>query len=231
MGLTPEEVKLYREFMTEVAAHETQYLLGTEAFIDKIVVSDRSLARKLVDKILNLKEAFSKVGDKATRGQLKMLRQAEKLYLDAARKAGNMRLVKYILSRSPETEEDVDTDERIVYNKKWFSFLHKNFPSENEVHSEAHRLAIWWANRKDVQIGDQTLISMNDRWYLVEKFEKAENHYQVEEYVTKTEFKKIFKEIKEHGRSGRVKSISGNAYCINNFNKWRNFNTSNNFII
>ena len=118
MGLTPEEVKLYREFMTEVAAHETQYLLGTEAFIDKIVASDRSLARKLVDKILNLKEAFSKVGDKATRGQLKMLRQAEKLYLDAARKAGDMRLVKYILSRSPETEEEVDSDAQIVYNRE-----------------------------------------------------------------------------------------------------------------
>lgn len=118
MGLTPEEVKLYREFMTEVAAHETQYLLGTEAFIDKIVASDRSLARKLVDKILNLKEAFSKVGDKATRGQLKMLRQAEKLYLDAARKAGDMRLVKYILSRSPETEEEIDSDAQIVYNRK-----------------------------------------------------------------------------------------------------------------
>ena len=118
MGLTPEEVKLYREFMTEVAAHETQYLLGTEAFIDKIVASDRSLARKLVDKILNLKEAFSKVGDKATRGQLKMLRQAEKLYLDAARKAGDMRLVRYILSRSPETEEEVDSDAQIVYNRE-----------------------------------------------------------------------------------------------------------------
>lgn len=118
MGLTPEEVKLYREFMTEVASHETQYLLGTEAFIDKIVASDRSLARKLVDKILNLKEAFSKVGDKATRGQLKMLRQAEKLYLDAARKAGDMRLVKYILSRSPETDEEVDPDAQIVYNRE-----------------------------------------------------------------------------------------------------------------
>lgn len=118
MGLTPEEVKLYREFMTEVAAHETQYLLGTEAFIDKIVASDRPLARKLVDKILNLKEAFSKVGDKATRSQLKMLRQAEKLYLDAARKAGDMRLVKYILSRSPETEEEVDSDAQIVYNRE-----------------------------------------------------------------------------------------------------------------
>ena len=127
MGLTPEEVKLYREFMTEVAAHETQYLLGTESFIDKIVASDRSLARKLVDKILNLKEAFSKVGDKATRGQLKMLRQAEKLYLDAARKAGDMRLVKYILSRSPETEEEVDSDAQIVYNRKG---LYKQIPKQ-----------------------------------------------------------------------------------------------------
>lgn len=146
MGLTPEEVKLYREFITEVAAHETQYLLGTEAFIDKIVASDHSLARKLVDKILNLKEAFSKVGDKATRGQLKMLRQAEKLYLDAARKAGDMRLVKYILSRSPETEEEVDSDAQIVYNKK--------YKKKRTYYSQYNTTAMQWAFSSKTKPGD-----------------------------------------------------------------------------
>ena len=47
-----------------------------------------------------------------------MLRRAEKLYLDAARKAGDMRLVRYILSRSPETDEEVDPDAQIVYNRE-----------------------------------------------------------------------------------------------------------------
>ena len=118
MGLTPEEAKLYKAFLTEVAAHETQYLLGTESFIDKVISTDRSFARKMIDRILNLKEAFAKVDDKATKAQLKMLRQAERLYLDAARKAGDMRLVKYILGRSPELEEEVDPDAQIVYNRK-----------------------------------------------------------------------------------------------------------------
>ena len=127
MGLTPEEAKLYKAFLTEVAAHETQYLLGTESFIDKVIATDRSFARKMIDRILNLKEAFGKVGDKATKAQLEMLRKAERLYLDAARKAGDMRLVKYILGRSPELEEEVDSDAQIVYNRKG---LYKQIPKQ-----------------------------------------------------------------------------------------------------
>lgn len=127
MGLTPEEAKLYKAFLTEVAAHETQYLLGTESFIDKVIATDRSFARKMIDRILNLKEAFGKVGDKATKAQLEMLRRAERLYLDAARKAGDMRLVKYILGRSPELEEEVDSDAQIVYNRKG---LYKQIPKQ-----------------------------------------------------------------------------------------------------
>ncbi len=105
------------------------------------------------------------------------------------------------------------------YSKRYFSFLHKNFPPENEVQSEAHRLAVWWARSQDVQTGDRTLISMNDRWYLVEKFDDAENYYQVEAYVTKREFEAIFKEIKEYGRSGQVKSVSGSTDFIDKLNK------------
>lgn len=127
MGLTPEEAKLYKAFLTEVAAHETQYLLGTESFIDKVIATDRSFARKMIDRILNLKEAFAKVGDKATKAQLEMLRKAERLYLDAARKAGDMRLVKYILGRSPELEEEVDSGAQIVYNRKG---LYKQIPKQ-----------------------------------------------------------------------------------------------------
>ena len=127
MGLTPEEAKLYKAFLTEVAAHETQYLLGTESFIDKVIATDRSFARKMIDRILNLKEAFGKVGDKATKAQLEMLRKAERLYLDAARKAGDMRLVKYILGRSPELEEEVDSDAQIVYNRKG---VYKQIPKQ-----------------------------------------------------------------------------------------------------
>lgn len=146
MGLTPEEAKLYKAFLTEVAAHETQYLLGTESFIDKVISTDHSFARKMIDRILNLKEAFAKVGDKATKAQLKMLRQAEKLYLDAARKAGDMRLVKYILGRSPELEEEVDSDAQIVYNKK--------YKKKRTYYSQYNTTAMQWAFSSKTKPGD-----------------------------------------------------------------------------
>lgn len=60
---------------------------------------------------------------------------------------------------------------------------------------------------------------MNDRWYLVERFDDADNNYQVEEYITKAEFEKVFKEIQEYGRSGKVKSVSGSIDFIDKLNK------------
>ena len=113
----------------------------------------------------------------------------------------------------------VDKEEEIEYSRRAFSFQHKNFPGEKESGSEAHRLAVWWAHRADVQTGDQTLISINNRWYLVERFDDADNHYQVEEFITKAEFEKVFKEIKAYGRSGKIKSVSGSVDFIDKLNK------------
>ena len=70
-----------------------------------------------------------------------------------------------------------------------------------------------------MQTGDQTLISMNNRWYLVERFDDADNHYQVEEFITKAEFEEVFKEIKANGRSGKIKSVSGSVNFIDKLNK------------
>ncbi len=123
------------------------------------------------------------------------------------------------LQNSKNKTPNIDSNEEIRYNRKYFKFLHKNFPPENESGSEAHRLAVWWTRQKDVQTGDQTLISYHDNWYLVEKFDDADNRYQVEEYLTKAEFNKIFKEIKEYGRSGRVKSVSGSVDFIDKLNQ------------
>ena len=119
--LTAEEKKVSEKFITEVAAHETEYILGTESFIDKLVAEKPSLARKIIDKILNLKKVFSKVESKSAKEQLKFLEKAESLYLAAARKAGNSQLVKYILSRSPEKEKSA-SDEKIRYAIKYPSF-------------------------------------------------------------------------------------------------------------
>jgi hypothetical protein len=63
---------------------------------------------------------------------------------------------------------------------------------------------------------------MNDRWYLVERFDDADNGYQVEDYITKAEFNKIFEEIKQYGRSGKIESIQRSTYEIDKLNKRRN---------
>ena len=146
------------------------------------------------------------------------VKRTEQLYINALEEMG----AKYVdgkiaMAERDEEEEGVDNEESIVYNntihasKKGTTknspyFLHQNFPA-GEPWREAHRLAIWWSNNPNVSTGDQTLISMNDRWYLVEKFDDADNGYQVEALISKKEFNKILKEIKENGRSGKIKPI------------------------
>lgn len=219
--ITAEERKYFDAYRTEVGAHQSEYLLGNEAFIDRLVAREANLARKIIKKIQSLKNVFTNVDSQTTRAEHKQILKAEKLYLKAAAKAGNAQLIKLILSNSPELEKEIDNADEIKYNKKEFSFQHKNFPSEYETQSEAHRLAVWWATREDVEVGDQTLISMNDNWYLVEKLADADNKYQVEEFISKTEYQKVFEEIKQYGRSGKIKSISGSIDRIDKLNQSR----------
>lgn len=88
-------------------AHETDILLGGEAFIDRIVREDGGFAEKIVSRVLSLDKAFAKLGDKEARAQHKIVRQAERLYLKAAEAAGNGRIARMILSQTPELEEKV----------------------------------------------------------------------------------------------------------------------------
>ena len=105
-------------------------------------------------------------------------------------------------------QNEIDKQTAVQYNKtRAFKFQHQNFPSESETQSEAHRLAVWWARRAETGTGDQALISMNDSWYLVEKFDDADNGYQVERFVPKSEYNVIFKEIKKNGYFGSIKSV------------------------
>lgn len=116
--LTADEQKYFKDFMSEVGAHETQYLLGNEEFIDRIVARDSSFAKKFLQKIENLRKAFERFGDKEARKAYKQIHEAEKLYLKAAAKAGDMKLVRFILSRNPDLEKEIDVSTEIKYNKK-----------------------------------------------------------------------------------------------------------------
>ena len=48
---------------------------------------------------------------------------------------------------------------------------------------------------------------MNDTWCVCERFDDSAHNYQVVDRITEQEFNKIFKEIKENGRYGKIQSI------------------------
>lgn len=105
--LTEKESAMYRKFRNELVAHETGILLGNESFVDRIISKDSSLVKRIIDKIVNLKKAFEKA-DKSS-AQYKQLLEAEKLYLNAARRVGDIKLARYIINRDRSLTEEVDT--------------------------------------------------------------------------------------------------------------------------
>lgn len=115
----------------------------------------------------------------------------------------------------------LDADSEIRYSKK--VQLHHNFPFYDESGSEANRLAVSWAHLVNTEVGDQTLISYDNNWYIVEKFDDADFGYQVEDMISEKEFNEIFEEIKQNGRSGKIKSIQGNVDEYDKFYKSSNF--------
>ena len=111
--LTAAEAAAYSVFNDELVAHSAEYLLGNEAFIDKLVAKDAPLARKIFDKLVDVCKA---IGGK---GASKTLKTAQKLYIKAAEKVGNVRLAKYFLSHAPELEdESLDSASEVRYNRK-----------------------------------------------------------------------------------------------------------------
>ena len=114
--LTEKELAMYRKFKNELVAHETGILLGNESFVDRIISKDSSLVKRIIDKIVNLKKAFEKV-DKSS-AQYKQLLEAEKLYLNAARRVGDIKLARYIINRDRSLTEEVDTVDEPEYNKR-----------------------------------------------------------------------------------------------------------------
>ena len=73
-------------------------MLGSEAFIDNLVARDGNIAQKAVAKIKSLKAMFERLGNAEASAEYKFLKRAENLYLKAAEKAGDARLIRYISS-------------------------------------------------------------------------------------------------------------------------------------
>ena len=103
--ITADEFKYYGGFKGEVSAHMGEMLLGSEAFIDSIVAKDGNIAQKTVAKIKSLKAMFERLGNAEASAEYKYLKKAEELYLKAAEKAGDARLIRYITSGELDEEE------------------------------------------------------------------------------------------------------------------------------
>lgn len=118
------------------------------------------------------------------------------------------------------SSSNIDTEEGVQYNKK--GLINGSFPTYKEGKgTQANELATRWAYREDVKVGDQTLISHNDRWYLVEKFNDLDNVYQIMKRITKKEYNRIVEDIKKYGRSGRIRSIQRGTTEISQLDKRR----------
>ena len=127
-------------------------------------------------KIHTLVKALKNVNDK----EYHTLVKAERLYLNAARKAGNA-----VLARKMEEylEEDEESQE-VQYSKK-NDLIGGTFPYYNESYSEANQIATRWAHKRIVQDGDRTVISCRVKWYLVEKQNESIASYRIVATITK----------------------------------------------
>ena len=103
----------YELYRSEISAHMGEAMLGTEAFINRVVRTDAPLAEKIIGKILDLKEAFGRIGDTEAKAQHKRLSEAERMYLDAIEAAGKKFENGKIVSTDDEEEEKEKTAESI----------------------------------------------------------------------------------------------------------------------
>ncbi len=221
----------YNAYLSELGAHESEYLLGNEAFIDKIVRKDKSLAAKIIDKIRNLKSMFEKTNDTKTKKEQRLVNKAEKLWLNAVEKAG----LKYSGGRIYRRRE-VDVEAQNEYNgevaevrlSRKDKLLYGIFPTYKEsAGSEANTLATRWAHRADIQTGDRTAISYHDNWYLIEKFEDSDLGYQIVAQITAKQYQEFIEE--RNNGIGKGQSIQKGVSSLTSID--RRANSSNRGVV
>lgn len=222
-SLSPEDMVYYNAYLSELGAHESEYLLGNEAFIDKIISKDKSLAAKIIEKIRNLKSMFEKTKDTRAKQEQKLIHRAEKLWLNAVEKAG----LKYAGGKIYRRRE-VDAKAQNEYNREASearlsrkdSLINHTFPTYKEsAGSEANTLATRWAHRADIEVGDRTAISYHDKWYLVEKFENSDLGYQIVAQISEKQYQEFIEE--RNNGIGKGQSIQKSVSVITSIDRRR----------
>ena len=142
----------------------SEYLLGSEKFIDKIVLENKNIASNALSKINDLLEMFKNFGTGETKEYLR-LKKAESLYMNAVKKAG----YKYVNGRIEDDEEEseVDTDEEIKYNRRkrvrYISYDKVGMDAVRYIRSELAKL---YENEDGV--ADGIAIESEDQIYVVD---------------------------------------------------------------
>lgn len=149
-GITADERRYYASFKGEVSAHMGEMLLGSETFIDAIVAKDGNIAQKAVAKIKSLKAMFERLGNAEASAEYKFLKKAEDLYLKAAEKAGDARLIRYISSGELDEEE-------AQFNRKDIKSNNGRKEEPSTKFSEKHGLVWGESGRwRDVSFSDDS---------------------------------------------------------------------------
>lgn len=218
-GFTKQEVADYFEAQSEISAIAAENVLGNEEFIKKLIRDETNLAQKLLNRIADMGEAFSSFKSKDSRAAYTYLQKAEKLYLKAIEEAGgHFSKGRIIGIRQPERDEGIDSNGEMQYNEnvspvqesKKSKLIGGTFPSYKEGRgTQANELATRWAHREDIQVGDRTTISFNDKWYLIEKFGDSDWGYQIIAQMTEEQYQEYTEDRKNVAeRQSIQKSVS-----------------------
>ena len=119
--LTEFEAKQVDTALSEINAKAAEMLLGDPDTIERLIDNDRSLAKKVLNKIkdtIKAIEAYFK-GDKETSQTLNLLKTAEKLYTDALANSGQRYAQQRALGEQVEIQEK--RDEKYKRKKSYYS--------------------------------------------------------------------------------------------------------------
>lgn len=138
----------HRLLLSEVMATQSEALFGNEQMIERLTVTKRGLARKLLDRIKNfVKVLKAKTPEEKT--IIKKLEKAQQLFEKALDKAG----AKYAASQ-------VDSEGEIQYNRKY---------KKGASYSQYRTLAMQWAYASDRANGDHKALynASDNTWNLI----------------------------------------------------------------
>ena len=102
--------ELYKRFVSEVVAHQSEALFGNEQMLTKLAKGNKTLLQKLIDRIKQFIDVI-RAKTPEERSLTKKLQQAQRLFEKALDNAG----VEYIKSTS-NTSENVDRESQVQYN-------------------------------------------------------------------------------------------------------------------